>query len=217
MNASSHILGVILAGGSSRRMFPERVGGGDKGLADLGGRAMLADVIQHFGPQVQRLILNANGNPARFERFGLPVVPDRDGRALGPLAGLLAAMDYVEHAAPPPAGFFSHIATVSADVPFLPLDLIERLAAAAAAGAAIAVSAGRRHPAIGLWPITLKASLANAIQHGELSANVFASHHGAIEVPFPFGETDGVPVDPFFNANTPQDLETARRLARRPL
>lgn len=212
LEPSKSILGVILAGGSARRM-----GGGDKGLRQLAGDTLLGHVIQRFGPQVHWLILNANGDPARLERFGLPVVADLDGKALGPLAGLLAAMSWIGSTAPPPTVALTHIATVSTDVPFLPLDLVERLAAAAGSGAAIAVSDGRRHPTIGLWPVALKASLANAIAHGELSANAFAAHHGAIEVTFPFGEIDGMLVDPFFNANTPQDLEIARRLAARPL
>ncbi|NOT71824.1 MAG: molybdenum cofactor guanylyltransferase [Hyphomicrobium sp.] len=208
----AHILGVILAGGAARRM-----GGGDKGLRPFAGDTLLGHVIQRFGPQVHRLILNANGDPARLERFGLPIVADLDGKSLGPLAGLLAAMDYAGRTPPPPIGAFTHIAAVSTDVPYLPLDLIERLAAAAGSGAAIAVSDGRRHPTIGLWPLSLKASLMHAIAHGELSANAFAAHHGAVEVTFPFSETDGMLVDPFLNVNTPQDLEIARRLAARPL
>mgnify|MGYP001221135801 CR=1 FL=1 len=196
-------LGVILAGGASRRM-----GGGDKALADLGGRPLLAHVIARFQPQVTRLILNANGPPQRFSQFGLPVVPDLDGRALGPLAGLLAAMEWAARTDPA----LTAIAAVTSDVPFLPADLVSRLAVAAGSGVAIAVSSGRRHPTIGLWPLALKADIAAALARDDLSVNAFASRHSAVEVSFPFSETDGAMIDPFFNANTPDDLAEARRI-----
>lgn len=203
MNSHTHILGVVLAGGASRRM-----GGGDKGLADLGGQPMLAQVIARFQPQVTSLVLNANGDPARFAGYGLPVVPDLDGNAQGPLAGLLAAMTWAERT----DRAFSAIATVTTDVPFLPLDLIGRLAAEKPNGPAIAASADRRHPTIGLWPLALKSAIQTALSRNELSVNVFAEAHGAIAVSFVFGESGGVRVDPFFNANTPADLNEARAL-----
>lgn len=131
MDGKPKILGVILAGGAARRM-----GGGDKGLTGLGGQPMLAHVIQRFKPQVASLILNANGDPARFAQFALPVVPDLDERALGPLAGILAAMSWAERA----NTGLTHIASVTTDTPFLPLDLVARLAAESQSRPAIAVS-----------------------------------------------------------------------------
>ncbi|MEQ1653422.1 MAG: molybdenum cofactor guanylyltransferase MobA [Hyphomicrobium sp.] len=206
MAAAKHILGVILAGGQARRM-----GGGDKGLADLGGTPMLSHVIARFAPQVAHLILNANGDPARFAGFGLPVVPDLDARALGPMSGLAAAMDWAANA----PHDYTAIATVTTDVPFIPVDLVANLAAAAEGGAAIAVSGDRRHPAIALWPLSLSAAVATALEANELSVNAFAARQAAIEVLFPFSETAGAAIDPFFNANTSDDLETARQLIAR--
>jgi molybdenum cofactor guanylyltransferase len=211
MVTQSHILGVILAGGSSRRM-----GGGDKGLADLDGRPMLAHVIERFRTQTATLVLNANGDPARFESYGLPVIPDRDRKEQGPMAGLIAAMHWAERSNPA----ISAVATVTSDVPFLPLDLVARLVAESQGGLAIAVSAERRHPTIGLWPLTLREKLQAALARDELSLGVFAQAHEAIAVSFPFSESvgaqsTGVLIDPFFNANTPDDLKEARALLTR--
>lgn len=211
MSVHRNILGVILAGGSARRLFPGNAGGGDKGLADLSGLPMLAHVIARFRPQVDALILNANGDPKRFAEFGLVIVPDLDDRRQGPLAGLLAAMDWAERTDKGCAA----IATVTTDVPFLPSDLVARLAAASGERPAIALSAGRSHPAIALWPVALKGEVRAALDRPELGMNAFAKRQDAIAVSFPFSETGGVPVDPFFNANTPDDLEMARRLLTR--
>src|SRR6185295_6763467 len=137
MASPNHILGVILAGGQSRRF-----GGGDKGFAELDGRSVLSHVIERFRPQVGRLILNANGDLTRFASFGLEIVPDEQTPELGPLSGILAALDWAKHHAPN----CTAVATVSTDVPFLALDLIQRLEAERGDGVAIAVSAGRRHP-----------------------------------------------------------------------
>ncbi len=200
---SNPILGVILAGGAARRM-----GGGDKGLADLGGEPMLAHVIRRLRPQAATLILNANGDASRFDGFGLPVVPDLDERALGPMSGLLAAMDFAIRKMPSCRA----IATVTTDVPFLPPDLIARLQTEGRGGPAIATSAGRRHPTIALWPLSLKPEVAAALDANELSVNRFAARNSAIEVAFQFSETGGALIDPFFNANTPDDLAAARHL-----
>jgi molybdopterin-guanine dinucleotide biosynthesis protein A len=212
MTVPSHILGVILAGGSSRRM-----GGGDKGLADLGGRTMLAHVIDRFRPQVGVLVLNANGDPERFSAFGLPVVPDLDANGKGPMGGLVAAMHWAERTSPE----VTLLATVTTDVPFLPLDLVARLAAESRIDCpALAVSAGLTHPAVGLWPLALKPHLQAALDRDALSLGAFARDHDAIAVSFPFSksassESGGVLVDPFFNANTPDDLKQARALITR--
>ena len=211
MTVAPNILGVVLAGGRSRRFFPERPEGGDKGLAPMAGSTMLAHVIARFRPQVSRLILNANGAPERLAAFALPVVGDRDPLGLGPLAGIQAAMDWHAHHAPGATA----IATVTTDVPFLPLDLVERLSAATRVGPAIAVSEGRRHPTIGLWPITLRGEVDAALARHELSLNTFAHNHGALEVAFPMHDVGGAFIDPFFNANTVEDLAEAHRVTGR--
>ena len=201
------ILGVILAGGAGRRMFAG--GDGDKCLIDLAGRPVLAYVIDRFSPQVSQLILNANGDAVRFARFGLEVVADGDGSRAGPLAGFKAAMAFAETCDPRPQA----ILTATADAPFLPLDLATRLAAAMRDDRpAIAVSNGQRHPATGLWPLNLHLSVDEALNEGRRRVESFAQHHDAIEVDFPFGDIGGRKVDPFFNANTPDDITEARAI-----
>jgi molybdopterin-guanine dinucleotide biosynthesis protein A len=211
MTVTPNILGVILAGGRAQRFFPESASGGDKGLASIAGEPMLAHVIARFRPQVARLIISANGDPDRFKAFGLPVVEDRHPHGLGPLAGIQAAMDW--HARHAPGA--TAIATVTTDVPFLPLDLVQRLSAATRVGPAIAVSEGRRHPTIALWPVTLREEVDTALTHHELSLNTFAHNHGAFEVAFPLYDKGGEFIDPFFNANTQEELAEAHRLATR--
>ena len=204
--ADSRILGVILAGGQSRRM-----GGGDKSLTDLGGQPLLAHVIARFAPQVATLILNANGDPQRFAAFNLPVVPDLDGRADGPLAGVLAAMDWAARS----ASGVDAIATVTSDVPFLPLDLVPRLRSALPLGPAVAVSAERRHPSIALWPMAFRDRIADALERDERGLNDFAVRNNAVEVSFALSEADGQMIDPFFNVNAPSDLAEARAILAR--
>lgn len=205
-NPDSRILGVILAGGQSRRM-----GGGDKGLQDLGGRPMLDHVIARFMPQVSHLILSANGDPNRFEQFKLLVVPDLDDCAHGPLAGILAAMHWAERSRPGTKA----IATATSDVPFLPHDLVHRLHNASAFGPAVAVSGDRRHPSIALWPMTFRDGIAEALARGERGLNFFAVRNNAVEVSFPLSEADGQMIDPFFNINAPFDLAEARAVLAR--
>jgi len=199
----NHILGVILAGGQSRRF-----GGGDKGFADLDGRPVLSHVIERFRPQVGRLILNANGDLSRFASFGLEVVADREIPGQGPLSGILTALEWAKRHAPD----CTAVATVSTDVPFLALNLIQRLEAERGDGVAIAVSAGRRHPTIAIWPLTSREAVADALQRGALSVDALAAELNAVAVPFPMGEIDGVTIDPFFNVNRPEDLVAARAL-----
>lgn len=205
-NPDTRILGVILAGGASRRM-----GGGDKGLVDLDGRPLLAHVISRFAPQVETLILNANGDAQRFAPFGLPVVPDLDDRADGPLAGVLAAMEWARQTRPE----IGAIATVTSDVPFLPRALIQRLRVPAGAGPAVAVSLERRHPSIALWPMTFRDLIAEALERNERGLNYFAVRNNAVEVSFPLGEADEHMIDPFFNINAPSDLAEARAIVAR--
>ena len=197
-------LGVILAGGLASRM-----GGGDKGLLELGGVSLLARVVARLAPQVDALVLNANGDPARFAGFGLPVIADSVAGHPGPLAGVLAGLD---HAA---AQGFGHIVTAAADTPFFPRDLARGLACAAAeAGTPIALAAtpdparGRvRHPTFGYWPVALREDLRAALAGGLRKVVLWTDRHGAAEALF---ATE--PVDPFFNVNTPGDMARAEAL-----
>lgn len=196
------IPGVILAGGQARRM-----GGGDKPLQPLGGRPLLAHVVDRLAPQVSSLALNANGNPARFAAFGLPVIADSVADGPGPLAGIHAAMDWARWLDPS----ISLVVTVPGDAPFLPRDLVARLAAARdAAGAEIAcaASAGQIHPVVGLWPLALRDELRHALEEqGLRKVADFTARHRLVVADF-----TAAPVDPFLNVNTPDDLDQATRL-----
>jgi|CXWK01.1.fsa_nt_gi molybdopterin-guanine dinucleotide biosynthesis protein A len=215
MTQHPHILGVVLAGGRARRM-----GGGDKGLVPIAGKPMLAHVLERFSPQVGSLILNANGDHIRFRAFGLDVVADAgpggpldpgdgDDHGHGPLAGLLAAMNWAEASAPA----ISAIASVSTDVPFLPVDLVRQLERGRVPHtAAVAQSFGRLHPVIGVWPISVKAQISAALTRGDRSMQAFARTVNATTVSFPPVAIGGSMIDPFFNANTPDELAEAHRL-----
>ena len=203
---AANIVGLLLAGGQSRRM-----GGGDKALRPLGGQTLLDHVIDRVRPQVAVLVVNANGDPARFARFGLPVVPDSIADFAGPLAGILAGLDWTAANRPD----CRLVASVATDAPFLPADLVARLAAAmAAAGAdlACAASGGQPHPVIGLWPVRLREALRQAVlAEGIRKVDVWTARYNLATVPFS-DETLGV--DPFFNANRPEDLDRAAALMR---
>lgn len=195
------VVGVLLAGGQSRRM-----GGGDKSLRLLGGRPILDRVIERFRSQVDRLILNANGDPARFAATGLPVVPDSVEGFAGPLAGVLAGLDWT--AANVPSALW--IVTAATDAPFLPLDLVSRLVVATEEGAELvcAASHGQPHPVIGLWPVRLREDLRRALVEGGVrKVDAWTARHRLAVVDFP-----AFPVDPFFNINSPEDLAAAERL-----
>ncbi|MBS7790706.1 molybdenum cofactor guanylyltransferase MobA [Roseococcus sp. SDR] len=188
--------GVILAGGLARRM-----GGGDKPLRPLAGKPMLDHVIARLAPQCAALALNANGDPTRFAAHGLPVLPDTLPDHPGPLAGILAAME----ASPLP-----WIVTVPGDSPFLPNDLVARLhAAREAAGTpmACAASGGYTHPPIALWPRDLAPALRQAVAEGERKIDRWTARHGVATAEWPT-----TPFDPFFNANTPEELAEAEKL-----
>lgn len=189
------IFGLILAGGEGRRM-----GGADKALLPLGGRPLLTHVADRFEPQVEGLALSANGNPARFAAFGLPVLTDEQGVRLGPMAGLLAGLDWLATTGG------THLATVSVDTPFLPCDLVPKLvlASEATGGLAIAESQGRAHPTCGLWPLGLRAPLRAALSAGERRIGQWAASHGAAHAAFA-----GADPDPFFNLNHPDDVVRA--------
>lgn len=206
MGARHDITGLVLAGGLSRRM-----GGGDKGLLALGERPMLAHVIGRLAPQIGALAINANGDPGRFADFELPVVPDTVDGFVGPLAGVLAGMMWTRRAHPTARW----VASVSADAPFLPADLVARLVVAVAdRGNAIAIaqSAGELHPVIGLWPVALAEDLERALRDGLRKVLAWTDRHGTVPVAFDMIDVGGTSVDPFFNANTPEDLAEARSL-----
>lgn len=198
----SEIIGVILAGGLSRRM-----GGGDKCLRDLGGRPILAHIIDRARPQVAALVLNANGDPARFAAFGLPVAADPIPDFAGPLAGVLAGLDWA--AAHTPQCRF--VASFAGDAPFLPRDLVARLVAEVegrGADLACAASAGQAHPVFGLWPVDLREALRRAMIDEQIhKVDLWTGRYKLAQVEFPAD-----PVDPFFNANRPEDLAAAERL-----
>jgi molybdopterin-guanine dinucleotide biosynthesis protein A len=200
------VTGIVLAGGQSRRM-----GGGDMGLLELAGKPMLGHVIDRLSVQVGRMAINANGDPSRFSPFGLPVVADTVAGFVGPLAGVLAGMRWSAGSAPG-----AHwIVTVAGDAPMLPLDLVLRLTEAVATrGAAIALarSAGEVHPVIGLWPVALADDLETAIEDGVRKVLHWTGRHGTVTVDFSMTRIGGVEVDPFFNANTPQELDSLRAM-----
>jgi len=200
------VTGVLLAGGRSSRM-----GGNEKALLDLGGRPMLQHVADRFSPQVARTVINANGDPARFDGFALPVVADGVEGQPGPLAGLLAGIAWAQRETPS-ARF---IATAPADCPFLPRDLVARLMATlleADSPCAIAATAGQRHPVAGLWRIELAGAAADALAQNMRALHRFADAQGCAVAGFSPAPIGGAIVDPFFNVNTPDDLQRAETL-----
>jgi molybdopterin-guanine dinucleotide biosynthesis protein A len=198
----SDTLAVILAGGLARRM-----GGGDKPLRLVAGRPLLDHLLDRLRPQVPALILNANGDPARFAGYGLPVVADTLPDHPGPLAGILAALDHAAAAHPG----LPWVVSLTGDAPFIPADLVARLhAAREAAGVTLscARSAGQTHPPIGLWPVALRHDLRAALLAGERKIDRWTARHGCAHADWPAD-----PFDPFFNANAPEDLAEAERIA----
>ena len=196
------IAGVLLAGGLARRM-----GGGDKGMRSLGGRPLLDWIIERARPQVAALALNANGEPSRFAAFDLPVVPDGIPDFAGPLAGVLAGLDW---AADHVSGA-THVASFATDAPFLPRDLVERLAAAVDDGAELAAasSGGRAHPVFGLWPVALRQALRHALAaEGIRKVDAWTARYRLSLVDFA-----PTPLDPFFNVNRLEDLAVAEQHA----
>jgi molybdopterin-guanine dinucleotide biosynthesis protein A len=195
-------LGVLLAGGLARRM-----GGGDKPLKTIGGRTILERAIERLRPQCAALILNANGDPGRFAFTGLPVVPDDVPGFAGPLAGILAALDWAARERPE----IAWVVSAAADSPFLPHDYVSRLhAARAAAGVplACAESGGQAHPVNGLWATALREDLRHALVAEDMrKIDRWTARHGVARASWPVE-----PIDPFFNANAPADLAEAERL-----
>jgi molybdopterin-guanine dinucleotide biosynthesis protein A len=197
------ILGLVLAGGLARRM-----GGGDKARIRIGEQTILERVLAGLKPQCGKVIINANGDPERFADTGLPVVADSVPDFAGPLAGILAGLDWA--AANDPA--VTDIVSVPGDCPFLPADLVTKLSAARAAQKAplaCARSGDWRHPVVGLWPVALRDDLRRAlIEEGLHKIEVWTARHGVAIADWP-----AAPVDPFFNVNTPEDAAEATRLA----
>jgi molybdopterin-guanine dinucleotide biosynthesis protein A len=196
------VAGVILAGGLSRRM-----GGGDKCLRLLGGRPILSRIVERARPQVETLVLNANGDPARFADFRLPVAADSVEGFVGPLGGILAGLDWAAGHAPG----CRWLASFAGDAPFLPLDLVKRFVAAATAeGAdlAVAASGGQTHPVFGLWRVSLREALRRALVEEQIyKVDRWTARYKLATVEFA-----ATPLDPFFNANRPEDLAAAERL-----
>lgn len=195
--------GVLLAGGLARRM-----GGGDKPMRQIGGRTILARVIARLKPQCDGLVLNANGDPSRFASFALPVIADTVENLPGPLAGILAGLDWA--AANRPG--VSWVLSAAADCPFLPRDLLARLHRARAeenAELAVAASAGQSHPVIGLWSVALREELRHALVVENIrKIDRWTARYRLATVSWP-----AEPLDPFFNANTVDDIAEAERLA----
>jgi len=195
--------GLVLAGGLARRM-----GGGDKALIRIGNETILERALARLKPQTSGIVLNANGEPARFAPFGLPVVADSVPDFAGPLAGILAGLDWV--AADRPG--VEWVVSVPGDCPFLPRDLVAKLHAARITSGkllACAHSGDWRHPVVALWHVALREDLRHAITVDDLrKIEVWTARHGVALADWP---TE--PVDPFFNVNTPEDVEKATKLA----
>lgn len=209
MNNPKFPLAIILAGGLASRM-----GGGDKALREIGGLSLFARVIDRLSPQASGMAINANGDAARLAALNLPIIPDDIADHPGPLAGVLAGMEWAAGQGA------SHIITVAADTPFFPLDLTERLAAAICAETPIALAAtpddrpGRegklaRHPTFGLWPVALRHDLRAALHDGVRKVVLWTDRHGTASVAF-----SAEPFDPFFNVNTPDDMRAAEKIAQ---
>jgi len=200
------VVGVILAGGQSSRM-----GGGDKALLDLGGQSVLARVIDRLGPQVDTMVLSANGDPTRFSGFGLPVVADTIKGFAGPLAGVLAGMDWAHEQK------VDYIVTVAADTPFFPEYLLVALQMARESEDSSLVMAMTpdperkfsRHPTFGLWSVSLREDLRGALDSGVRKVVQWTKPLGCAEIVFNF---DGG--DPFFNVNTPEDMAAAQSMLK---
>jgi len=209
MEIPERVVGVVLAGGRSSRM-----GGGDKCLLPLGGTALLARVIERLRPQAGDIVISANGDRARLASFGLPVIADSIADHAGPLAGVLAGLEWAK-ANNPGA---SHVVTVAGDTPFFPADLVRRFLTALAQDSSrihVARSEAGVHPVIGLWPVAFAGEIETSLRQGARKVSAWVAEHGAVEVFFPPVMIGGTPIDPFFNINRPEDLAEAEALLGR--
>lgn len=206
MTVNESVIGVLLAGGQSRRM-----GGGDKCLLPLAGKPLLRHVIDRLNPQVAGIILNANGDPARFAQFGLPVIADSVEGFAGPLAGVLAGLNWARDNRPDARW----IVTAATDTPFFPESLVATLLAATEGeypAIALAESHGRRHPVFGLWPTALAGDLEAALTSGTRKVLDWTDRHTTVTAAFPPAEIAGHTIDPFYNANRPDELAQAEAM-----
>lgn len=192
-------IGLILAGGQARRM-----GGVDKAFVMLGGRTLLAHAIERAGPQVDELLINANGDPSRFASFGREVIADSLPGFLGPLAGILTGLEWMK-AHRPNADW---LASFPCDTPFLPRDLVRRLIACAVAAntlTAVAASGGRRHGVCAVWSAKIAdtpQSVLNGLNLRKMDDFIAHLPHAALAF-------SAEPLDPFLNVNAPDDLARA--------
>jgi molybdopterin-guanine dinucleotide biosynthesis protein A len=207
MTSPTPVVGILLAGGKSSRM-----GGGDKCLRPLGGRAILAQIIERLRPQVAEMIINANGDIDRFAGFGLEVVEDSLTGFAGPLAGIQAGIRWIRRNRPGS----TYGVTVATDTPFFPADLVQRFLAEVRDPPVLLVahSAAGVHPVIGLWPVALADDIEASLKQGRHKVGGFTEQHAAVEVPFPPVRIGGTDIDPFFNINRPEDLAEAEALMR---
>jgi molybdopterin-guanine dinucleotide biosynthesis protein A len=203
MSAHPPTLGLVLAGGLARRM-----GGGDKALIRVGGESILARVLARLAPACRAIVLNANGDPARFAAFGLPIIPDSVPDFAGPLAGILAGLDWAAAHAPD----VEWLVSAPADCPFLPENLVARLHRARQESGlplACARSGEWRHPVAGLWRVGLRENLREAlVTEGLRKVEMWTARHGVAVADWP-----DKPFDRFFNVNTPEDMAEAERIA----
>ncbi len=204
MTESPATLGLVLAGGLARRM-----GGGDKARIRIGGATILERVLGRLAPQCGLVIINANGDPARFADTRLHVIPDSVPGFAGPLAGILAGLEWTAANSPSIAWLVS----VPGDCPFLPRDLVSRLHEARLASStalACARSGEQTHPVVGLWAVELREDLRRALIDEDMrKIDLWTARHGIATAGWP-----EAPVDPFFNVNTPEDAARAEELAR---
>jgi molybdopterin-guanine dinucleotide biosynthesis protein A len=196
------VLGVLLAGGQSRRM-----GGGDKGFSKIAGRPMIELIIERAKSQVSKLIINANGDTERFENFGFEVTPDVISGFAGPLAGVLTGLEWARANTPS----VNWVATFPTDAPFMPLDLVQRLISSVNsnnADLACAQSNGQSHPVFGLWPVNLADDLRHAMVDEKIrKIDSWTARYNIAEVDFSY-----IPYDPFFNINAPEHLMEAEKI-----
>ena len=206
MSINARTLGVLLAGGLSRRM-----GGGDKGLMPLGGKPVMAHAFDRLEAMSDGIIINANGDPSRFAGFEATIVPDTVGGFAGPLAGVLAGLEYADGL----DDGFTHVISAAADTPFFPQTLAEQFLKTAENTDTIVLagSDGRRHPVFGLWPVSLTSDLKEWLQD-ENNRKVLAwvDRHQWDVVEFPMLDNGAESLDPFFNINTPEDFAVAQTL-----
>ncbi len=203
---SAPIVGILLAGGQSRRMNRP-----DKCLMQLNGKTLLTHAIDRLTPQVDKLILSINGDPDRFSEYNIPKITDQIEGFAGPLAGIHAGMKWAQENTPET----QYIATIATDTPFFPDDLVNQFRNHIPKdneAIILATSKGRKHPVIGLWPVSLVNELETALKNNERKVGLWTEQHTVIKVDFPVETHGNHEFDPFFNINHPEDIEKAKEL-----